>query len=196
MRIQVAGGEYHVTATGCAERSIFMDDSDRSCFETILANVIERHRWSCRSFCLMTTHYHLLVTTPAGDLALGMQQLNGLYAQSFNRRHGCTGHVFKDRYHSEFIQTDSHLLEACRYIALNPVRAGICRRPVDWPWSSYAEAVGARSPRAFVASDSLLRLFADDAELARARFQTFVEDGLAPPGRGPKRTAPLQGLTP
>lgn len=189
LRIQVSGGTYHVTTKGCAERLIYFDDIDRRCFEAILASVIEQHEWSCSSFCLMGTHYHLLVATPLGDLAAGMQRLNGQYAQTFNRRHGTTGHVFKARYHSEFMQTDSHLLEVTRYVALNPVRAGLCRRPEDWPWSTFAETIGLRPPRPFIAIDALLELFADDPNLARSRFQVFVED------RSPDRPS-SRGLTP
>ncbi len=179
LRIQVPNGIYHVTTKGCADRFIYLDAVDRQSFETILADVIERHEWLCRSFCLMGTHYHLMVDTPLGDLSAGMQRLNGQYAQTFNRRHGTTGHVFQGRFHSEFMQSDSHLLEVTRYVALNPVRAGLCRRPEDWPWSTFAEAIGLRSPRPFVASTSLLSLFADDIDLARSRFHAFVED--APP---------------
>lgn len=175
-RIQVPGGIYHVTTKGCAERFIYLDDTDRRCFETIFAGVLERHGWSCSSFCLMGTHYHFLVTTPLADLASGMQRLNGQYAQTFNQRHGGVGHVFQGRYGSEFIQSDSHLLEVTRYIALNPVKAGLCRRPTEWPWSSYGETLGVRSPRPFVDTNSLLSLFAEDPDLARSRFQAFVED--------------------
>jgi len=176
LRIQVPDGIYHVNAKGCAERSIYLDDADRTSFEEILAQVVRRHAWLCSSFCLMSTHYHLLVATPLGDLAAGMQRLNGLYAQTFNRRHGAAGHLFKGRYHAEFIQSDSHLLETTRYVALNPVRAGLCRRAEDWPWSSFAETIGKRPRRPFIASDVLLDLFADDPDLARERFNAFVED--------------------
>ena len=173
---------------GCAERFIFRDDIDRTSFEEILALVVRNHEWLCSSFCLMGTHYHLLLTTPNGDVAAGMQRLNSLYAQTFNRRHGAAGHLFMGRYHSEFIQTDSHLLETTRYVALNPVRAGLCERPEDWPWSSFAETIGKRPARPYVASDVLLALFADDPELARARFYAFVQ--AASPAR------PLTGSDP
>jgi putative transposase len=97
---------------------------------------------------------------------------------SFNRRHAEKGHVFAHRYHSEFIQSDGHLLETCRYIALNPVRAGLCETPEDWRWSSYASSIGDSPPVSFVASGRLLRLFADDPAEGRRRFRRFVEDGL------------------
>lgn len=170
---------YHVTTKGCAKRDIFLDDADRVAFETILAEVIRRYAWSCEAFCLLPTHFHLMVTTPGADLAAGMQRLNGLYASTFNYRHNSEGHLFFRRYGSRFIQTESHQLEVYRYIALNPVRAGLCEHPADWLWSSYAEAIGARSPRTFVDSASLLSMFGTNLQLARSRFQVFVEDGMA-----------------
>jgi len=163
---------------------LFADAADKSSFEAVLDTTVARLGWSCLSICLMDTHYHLLIVTPEADLAAGMQRLNGLYGQTYNRRHGESGHVFKQRYHSEFVQTDSHLLEVCRYIALNPVRAGVVSSPADWPWSSYAETLGLRSPRPFVASSALLRVFAVDPQLARARYQAFTEEEPGRNGQG------------
>jgi REP element-mobilizing transposase RayT len=180
---------YHVNASACADRELFAGAADMSSFEELVADTVSRLEWSCLSICLMDTHYHLLLVTPRADLAAGMQRLNGLYGQTYNRCHGLSGHVFKARYHSEFIQTESHMFEVCRYIALNPVRAGIVELPADWPWSSYAETMGVRSPRPYVASEELLRLFADDLQLARSRFQTFTEEGLGRIGRGRLRVA-------
>jgi putative transposase len=180
---------YHVNTSACADRDLFADAADMSSFEALVAATVSRLEWLCLSLCLMDTHFHLLLVTPQADLAAGMQRLNGLYGQTYNRRHGSSGHVFKARYHSEFIQTESHLFEVCRYIALNPVRAGIVESPADWPWSSYAETLGLKLPRPFVASQELLRFFADDLELARSRFQTFTEERLGRIGRGRLREA-------
>jgi putative transposase len=184
-RLQIAGGTYHVTAQACASRSLFQDAHDHSAFLAILGKVVERLGWKCLSFCLMTTHYHLMLVTPEENLAVGMQRLNTLYAMSFNRRHAGVGHVFASRYHSEFIQSDAHLLEVCRYIALNPVRAGLCVAAEDWRWSSYAQSIGGRPELGLLATKAVLRLFGDDLSAARARFRRFVEDG-----------ASLRGLTP
>ena len=187
---------YHVNASACGDRDLFWDAVDKSSFEALVAETVTRFGWSCLSICLMDTHYHLLVVTPETDLAAGMQRLNGFYGQTYNRRHGSSGHVFKKRYHSVFIQTDSHMFEVCRYIALNPVRAGIVDSPADWPWSSYAETLGLRSPRPFVASDELLRLFATDPQLARARYQAFTEEGLGRNRHDPLGRASLTGSDP
>jgi putative transposase len=184
-RLQIAGGTYHVTARACAHEPLFQDAHDHSAFLAILGQVVQRLGWDCLSFCLMTTHYHLMVVTPGEDLAAGMQRLNTMYAMSFNRRHAGRGHVFSSRYHSELIQSDRHLLEVCRYIALNPVRAGLCVAPEDWRWSSYAESIGDRPERGLVSTSTLVRLFGDDLPSGKVRFRRFVEDG-----------ASLQGLTP
>jgi len=167
-----------VTSRGCAKRDIYLNDFDRLAFESILANVAQRLEWSCESFTLMTTHYHLQLQTAHANLAVGMQRLNSRYAAYFNHRHGSEGHLFFRRYHSEVIETEAHQLEVCRYIALNPVRAGMCHRPADWPWSTYGETIGRRFPRPFVASTALLRIFGKDVSLARARYQAFVEQAI------------------
>jgi REP element-mobilizing transposase RayT len=159
-------------------RAIYLDDEDRMVFETILEDVIGLFAWTCESFTLMTTHYHLQVHTADANLAAGMQRLKGRYAAYFNHRQGSDGHLFFRRYHSEVIETEAHHLEVCRYIALNPVRAGLCRRPADWPWSSYGGTIGRRSPRPFVSSIELLRIFGSDSILAQARFQAFVEQAV------------------
>jgi REP-associated tyrosine transposase len=165
-----------VTTTACGERLLFRDNVDRQIFETLLAAVIGKHSWACGSMCLMGTHYHLLLVTPEADLDAGMHSLNGRYAQTFNQRHGTRGHVFQSRYQSRFIQTDGHLFEVTRYIAMNPVEAGLCRRPGDWPWSSYAETITGHRRRDYLSPSVVLEIFSRDPDLARARFQAFVED--------------------
>jgi REP-associated tyrosine transposase len=129
----------------------------------------------------MSTHYHFLLSTPHGDLAAGMRQLNGAYARHFNKRHGGSGAVFETRYHSELIESDAHLLEVCRYLALNPVRAGLTSRPEDWPWGSYRAHAGAALPERFVANRPLLELFAPEPAIARRRLRAFVDDGITSP---------------
>ena len=124
----------------------------------------------------MTTHYHLLVRAPDGDLARGMQRLNGNYAAGFNRRHGEEGHVFFRRYHALLVERESHLLELCRYLALNPVRAGLCDRPEQWRWSSYAAMMGKTPRPPFLTAEWLLALFGSKPERARERLREFVDD--------------------
>jgi putative transposase len=175
-RLQIAGAAYHVTARAVAGRSLFRGDGDWIHFLTLLAKVVKRRDWVCGAYCLMTTHYHLVVRTPEADLASGIQSLNACYAQEFNRRHGVEGHVFFRRYESVMIEREAHLLELGRYLPTNPVRAGLCAKAEDWPWSSYPALLGLCSPPAFLSPGWLLELFGRDRQTAARRLRAFVED--------------------
>ena len=99
-----------------------MDEVDREVFLEVLAEVIEQLNWTLHAYCLMSSHDHLLGETPDGNLSKGMRQLNGVYTQRFNRRHGRVGHALQGRYKGIIVQKQS-LLELACYIVLNPVRA-------------------------------------------------------------------------
>ncbi len=97
---------YHLTSRGNARTDIFEDNLDCEKFLDILASVVRQNRWICHSYCLMVNHYHLLVETPEGNLCRGMRQLNGVYTQAFNRRHGRVGHLFQGRYKSILVEKE------------------------------------------------------------------------------------------
>ena len=175
-RLVAPGMTYHVTTLGTGGEAIFMNAGDRLYFLELLASVVDRWRWACLAYCLMTTHYHLVVRTPENDLARGMHRLNACHAQRFNWRYDRRGHLFAERFHSEQITRESHLLESIRYVAMNPVRAGMCRSPRAWRWSSYPAAIGLAEPPPFLAPDELLRLFSRREAVARKRLRRFVED--------------------
>ena len=136
LRIEFPGAVYHVTSRGNERKAIFRDDQDRKTFLDTLKDVTRRYNWLCHAYCLMDNHYHLLIDTPNGNLSIGMRQLNGVYTQGFNKRHGRVGHLFQGRFKAVLVQKDNHLLEACRYVVLNPVRAERVQRPEEWIWSS------------------------------------------------------------
>ena len=125
----------------------------------------------------MPNHYHLVVETPTGGLARAIRYLNGVYAQAFNRRHGRTGHLFQGRYTAILIQRERHLLELARYVVLNPVRAGLCRHPAEFAWSSYRATVGLEPPPPLFDVAWLRSRFGADSERSRAAYTAFVEDG-------------------
>lgn len=174
-RFEFPGAIYHVNARANAGAALFRDDTDRATFMEVLGRVLDRHGWKCHLHCLLGTHYHLLVETPEGDLAAGMHRLNWFYARFFNGRHGRVGHVFQDRYHAVLVQTDPHLRELVQYIALNPVRAGICAHPLDWPWGGYSALAGLDRQPLLPESEWLLGLFGHDGTRARERLREFVE---------------------
>ena len=108
-----------------------------------------------------------------------MQWLESGYAHGFNQRYGYEGHLFRQRFYSGLIESDWHLIETSRYIALNPVRGGLCRRPEDWTWSSYPAMIGRAEP-GFVTVDELLGFFGNGAA-AGVEFARFVDAGLQAP---------------
>jgi putative transposase len=176
-RTFVAGGIYHVFTRGNRKEPIFLSDGDRSLFREIVGRVKRQRRWAVHGYCLMHNHYHLLVETPEPDLSAGMQRINSEYAQCFNRVHGYVGHVFQGRFQAVAVESDWHLLELSRYLALNPVRAGLCHAPALWRWSGYSETLEARAAT-LVSTGKVLSLLGRDTERATAAFRTFVESEL------------------
>lgn len=177
LRIEFPGALYHLTARGNGRAAIFLDDFDTGVFLSILGDLVERHNWICHAYCLMGNHYHLLIETPDGNLSAGMRQLNGIYTQKLNRRHGRVGHVFQGRFKSIIVEKDSYLLELCRYIVLNPVRAGIVKHPRDYPWSSFKFTAGSGNGPAFLFTDWVLAQFGENRKEAQNRYREFVLAG-------------------
>jgi REP element-mobilizing transposase RayT len=188
LRIQFPGGVYHVISRGNARQAIFDDDADRQRFLRALNLAASTLGWRLFAYCLMTNHYHLCVETPGPTLARGMRDVNGTYAQGFNRRHGRVGHLFQSRYAAIVVEKDSHLLELARYIVLNPVRAGLCASAGDWPWSSYRVTLGQTARWIAVSSEVILRQFSPNLREARAGYERFVAAGT--PASTPSRQSP------
>jgi putative transposase len=128
-------GWFHVTCRGVDGLPIFRDRTDRLMWLGLLARTVQRDAWTCGALCLMGNHYHLIVHARRADLSTGMRWLNGVHAQRFNSRYGRRGHLFGDRYASWIVDSEEHLGAAVEYVRQNPVRAGLCRRAADWPWS-------------------------------------------------------------
>jgi putative transposase len=147
LRIEFPGAIYHVTSRGDRREPIFEDDADRHTFLTVIAQATERFDAVILAYCLMDNHYHLVVHTRRGNLSRLMQQLNGVYTQTYNRRHNKVGHLFQGRFKGILVDENAYLLEVCRYVDLNPLRARMVRDPGKWPWSSYRAHTGqATSP--------------------------------------------------
>lgn len=189
LRLEYPGALWHVTSRGNERREIFRDDADREVFFETLQRVVAMFRWRIYAWVLMNNHYHLLIETPEPNLSRGMRQLNGIYTQRFNRRHKRTGHLMQGRFKAILVEKEAHLLELCRYVVLNPVRAGAARSAREWRWSSYRATAGHESAPEWFGTDAVLSLFASRRPLAERRYREFVSDGLRSP------YAPWQTLT-
>lgn len=181
LRIELAGGLYHVTSRGDRREDIYFSDADRLAWLQVLQLVCDRFNWRCHGWCQMTNHYHLVVETVEGNLAQGMRQLNGVYTQHVNRSHQRVGHVFQGRYKAVMVEKESHLLELARYVVLNPVRAGMVGQAGQWPWSSYAAFVGEALAPPWLEVDWMLGQFGRQRAAAVAQFKDFVRAGVGLP---------------
>jgi len=178
LRIELAGGLYHVTSRGDRREDIYFTDDDRREWLRLLGQVNKRFNWRCHAWCQMANHYHVVVETPEGNLSQGMRQLNGVYTQWINRSYDRVGHVFQGRYKAVLVEKDSYLLELARYVVLNPVRAGMVRDVSRWPWSSYQEMIGGRPTPEWLQTDWLLAQFASRRDRAISKYVAFVQAGI------------------
>ena len=165
-------------ARGVSSRPLFPDSNARRLFLRLVGLAAGRHAWHVLAYCAMTTHYHLLTRIEEPNLGRGMQWLNGVFGAALNALEHDRGHVFGARYGSSPVTTDSYFLEVVRYIALNPVRAGLCTDPADWPWSSYRLVVRDLPTPSFLEVGEVLELFGPDRRRARRRLESFVSDGI------------------
>lgn len=178
LRIEFPGAVYHVTARGNARQDIFLDEEDRELFLSVLERVVTRFHLLLHAYCLMNNHYHLLLETPEGNLSKALRQLNGVYTQAFNRRHGKVGQVLQGRFKAILVDRDSYLLELCRYVVLNPVRAKVTRKPDTYRWSSYRATAGLEGAPAYLRIEWVLAQFGKQRAAAQRKYREFVAEGI------------------
>ena len=142
LRLEFPGATYHVTSRGDRREPIYRDDADRSAQLQIIAAALARFDARVLAYCLMGNHYHLVLHTRQANLSRLMRQINGVYTQAFNRRHGLVGHLFQGRFKAIVVDRDAYLMSLCPYVERNPVTAGWVTAPGEWTWSSYRAHVG------------------------------------------------------
>ena len=184
LRIEFPGAIYHLTSWGDRREPIFVDDLDRQSLLAVVAQVADRFDAEVLAYCLMGNHYHFVLHTRKANLSQLMRQLNGVYTQAFNRRHQKVGHLFQGRFKAVLVDRDAYLLEVCRYVELNPVRAGMVPSADAWPWSSYLAHVGAVDGPLWLDTHGLHAYLlahdprdADESQLAARRYAALVEAG-------------------
>jgi putative transposase len=178
MRIQYPGALYHITSRGNRRARIFADDRDHLIWLDLLAKAVEQYSIVAHAYVHMPNHYHLIVETPDPNLSAAIHHLNGHYAQTFNKRHKLSGHLYQGRFHAQPIERQTHLLELTRYIALNPVRAELVENAEDWRWSSHASICGVGHSLSCISNDWLLSQFEGcDRSGQIAAYRAFVAQG-------------------
>lgn len=178
-RICFDGALYHVTCRGDNREPIFLDDQDYQQYLLFLRRYKDQFGFLLYGYCLMPNHVHLVIEPSlSGTISKIMLCANTRYTQYFNRRYGRVGHLFQGRFHSRLIEKDAYLLAASRYVHLNPVAAHLCRRPDDYPWSSYQAYVRGDDPLRLIDRECVLGLLGVQAGNERQAYKEFVESKL------------------
>jgi len=167
-------GIYHLTAHGSDARYLFLDDEDREDFLTRLAAICERFELALLSWVLLGGHYHALLRIPDARFSQALQRLHTGYARRLNKRRNRTAHLFRAHPSITLIESDRQLVAACRYLALNPVEAGIVENALDWPWSSARAHAGLERPRIPLAESDLRAAFGSGSDWRREYLRTLA----------------------
>ena len=146
----MAPGIHHVVVGATGDEPYFVDDTDRLVWIHRCVRTLDRFGWTCITMCQLTTHVHAIVDIHDQSMPRGMHYLNSFYGKYFNEKNERRGTLVRSRYWSKRIADDEQLLAAFRYVARNPVRAGLCVRPEDWFWSAFATSCGLAQTFPFV----------------------------------------------
>jgi REP element-mobilizing transposase RayT len=176
-RIEYPGALYHVITRGNNRQTIFKDDDDRIFHLKKLAFYCKEKRAHLLCYCLLLNHVHLLLETPEGNLSKLMQPFQTSYTAYFNRRHSQTGHVFEQRYKAFLVDRENYLLQVSRYIHLNPVGAGLVKRPESYRWSSYRAYLEEKASGELYRG-LILGQFGGGLKRKVSGYREFVEEGV------------------
>jgi putative transposase len=134
----IAGQSYHITHRGNARQQIFFTDSDRDKYIECLQRASLAQNCLIHSWVLMNNHVHLILSqNKDGSISKFIMHAHGAYGSYLNRAQRIDGKVWNHRFFAGDAMDDSYLLTCMAYIDLNPIRAGFCSRPEQWPWSSH-----------------------------------------------------------
>jgi REP element-mobilizing transposase RayT len=174
LRIEYSEAFYHITSRGNERKAVFKSQRDRQKFLSYLGSATERYAAIVHVYCLMENHYHLLMETPAGNLSQIMHHINGAYATYFNAKRERAGHLFQGRYKAILVEADEYAKELSRYIHLNPVRAGMCAHPEEYPWSSCRYYTVERKAPDWLQRGFILGYFGQDFIVSMKGYRDFI----------------------
>lgn len=172
-RLVVPEYPHHVTQRGSRRQRTFFSDADYQAYRDLLAEQLPHACVDVWAYCLMPNHVHLILVPHRSDaLAKLLRKTHARYAQRVNQMHGWQGHLWQERFHS-FVMGEEHLLAAVKYVELNPVRAGLCNRADEWPWSSVHHHLHLRADKLMTTLG--MRAYIDDWQLYLDEAPTETE---------------------
>ncbi|MCB4791878.1 MAG: transposase [Elusimicrobia bacterium] len=175
-RLHIEGGLYHIITRGNNRKEIFKEDNDYSAFQDSLLKIKEKTSFKLYAYCLMPNHFHLLMRVKTISTSVIMQRLLTSYTKYYNRKYKKIGHLFQGRYKAILCEKDSYLLELVRYIHLNPYRAGLVKKPVEWSWSGHKEYLGPGDKKTLDINE-VLGMLSSNFKQAVVKYSEFVQDG-------------------
>ena len=132
-------GIYHVMLRGIDRQLIFEDSEDYFRFLDIIQECRKLCNFKLFAYCLMGNHVHLLLKVQDDNLETIFKRIGGRYVYYYNVKYQRIGHLFQDRFKSEPVDDDGYFLTVLRYIHQNPVKAKLCSKVEDYPFSSFTE---------------------------------------------------------
>jgi REP element-mobilizing transposase RayT len=172
-RADFTGGIYHVIARGNNKGLIFNDSKDKGYFLSILKKNSETMGCRIYGYALMDNHYHILIQTMDKKLQEIMHSINNKYSKYFNLKYERVGHVFQGRYTSCIIQNEFYMYNVLRYIHQNPVKAGMCRKVEDYPWSS--DKYYREDSNGFVDTSLVINMISSDLAEAKRQYKEWMD---------------------
>ena len=174
LRIEFPGATYHITARANAKQRLFTSPRDANYFLDLLEKEIVQQKWLCYSYCLIESHYHLVIETTEPNLGRGMGRLNMTYSQWFGREYQQPGHLFNGRYKTVLFQKTRHLKEVCRHVVLNPVRLELVKKADQWRWSSYRPLANGSTEPKWLNQNWLDEQFQGNSNYSNKNWQKYV----------------------
>jgi len=174
LRIQYPDAWYHVMNRGRRGEKIFETNEDYLSFIDLLEELDEVFNVRVAAYCLMFNHYHLLFQTPDANLSRSMRHLNGVYTQRYNKRHSCDGQLFRGRYKSIVVESDSYVLELVRYIHRNPLESGLVDNLQKYQWCTHKIYLSNSKKWNWLHKDYILKLFSKSKPESIRLYKQFV----------------------
>jgi putative transposase len=193
LRIEIAGGVYHVINRGVDRVNIVRDDRDRKEWFRLFDRVATRCGWRVFAVVLMSNHFHVFLKTPEPNLSTGMHGLESGYVTLFNKRHERTGPLFEGRFQSVLVESEGHAWSLSRYVHLNPCRAKIAAKPEAYHWSTYRFFLDPTGASEWLDWRTVLCEFSGTEAAARIAYRRYVESEMATTSGNPLDAA-VDGL--
>jgi len=183
-RIDFPGARHHIMNRGARNAAILESDAAKQTFLKVLAELPARFSVRVHAYVLMPNHYHLMVSSPLGNLSRAMRHLGAGFTQRLNADQAWDGPVFRGRYKNQVVGDNRYWMHLLAYLHLNPVPS-LVARPEDWPWSSHRAYIGAEDTPAWLSTQELIEAFGSRRALLDYVVETLEGRGTAPEGWDP-----------